>query len=64
MSTSKDYQGIAAQVYEAVWKGEYDDLSFFAWLLSVRLRESCSNSDAGPDEFSFLSRWRAGSARA
>jgi len=29
----KDYQGLAARVYDAVWEGEYDDLPFYSWLL-------------------------------
>jgi len=35
MNTTKDYQGLAARVYDAIWEGEYDDLPFYSWLLGT-----------------------------
>lgn len=33
METFKDYQGLAAEVYDAIWSEEVDDLPFLVWLL-------------------------------
>jgi SAM-dependent methyltransferase len=33
MNAISDYQGLAAQYYDDVWEGEYDDLPFYSWLL-------------------------------